>query len=82
MLSDVGPWTEPEYTREPKWMQKDKAAAAAPAPTATEPAAPAPVAAPTAEGLVAAPAASQPEKEITLDQLKQQDEINPAPAQQ
>lgn len=83
MLSDVGPWTEPEFTREPKWMQKDKAAAAAaPTPTTTEPAAPAPVAAPTAEGLAAAPAASQPEKEITPDQFKQQDEIKQAPPQQ
>lgn len=82
-LSDVGPWTEPEFAREPKWVAKDKAKAAAPAPTATEAPAAVPASAPTADaGLVAAPAASQPEKEITLDQFKQPDEIKPAPAQQ
>lgn len=71
-MSDVGPWTEPEYTRQPKWAKKAEQGAAA---TQTEAAA-APPAAP-----VAAPVASQPEKETTLQQFDQ-DEIKPAPAQQ
>ena len=62
-MSDVGPWTEPQFAKPPKWAQKADNVAAAPA----------------AAPLAAAPQASQPE--ITLQQMQQQDEIKPAPAQ-
>ncbi|KAH0559758.1 hypothetical protein GP486_003721 [Trichoglossum hirsutum] len=35
MLSDMGPWQEPEWTRPPKWAQSDAAAAVAAAATTT-----------------------------------------------